>query len=182
MDLHPLSDSPLEQCFASGWRTEWEVYYFNNDPCILGGYGIYCTKTSRPTAPADTLLDVCERLVPPGAVAVHIIADNFPWRQEKLPGIVWTVTAPGGTSRSRTSNTVPAGAVGREGLVHYFPYWWPVTMEIWAGSRAFSLQAAILDSKLLSIAWVWVSNLLSGEGWSHDARTLGIFETKMAVP
>ena len=67
---------------------------------------------------ADTVFNVCERLVPPRAVAVHIIPDNFPWRQEKLPGIVWTVTAPGGTSRSRTSNTVPAGAVGREGLVH----------------------------------------------------------------
>ena len=51
-----------------------------------------------------------------GAVAVHTIPDNFPWRQEKLSEKE-KLTAPSGTSRSQTSNTVPAGAVGQEGLV-----------------------------------------------------------------
>ena len=37
---------------------------------------------------ADTLFNVCERLVPPRAVAAHIIPDNFPWRQEKLSGTI----------------------------------------------------------------------------------------------
>ena len=64
-----------------------------------------------------TVFDVCERIVPPSAVAVHTIPDNVPWRQEKLSEKE-KLTAPGGTSRSHTSNTVPAGAVGREGLVH----------------------------------------------------------------
>ena len=55
-------------------------------------------------------------------------------------------------------------------------------MEIWAGPRASSLQAAILDSKVPSIAWDEYQIYLGGKGRNHDARTLGIFETKMAVP
>lgn len=56
-------------------------------------YGNYCTKPSWPTAPAGTVFDVCERLVPLGAVSFSF-SDSFSWRHGKLSGIVWTATAP----------------------------------------------------------------------------------------
>ena len=65
-------------------------------------------QTLSANAPAGTVFDVCERLVPPGAVAVYTISDSFSWRHGKLSGIMWTATARGGTSRSHTLNTVSA--------------------------------------------------------------------------
>ena len=57
---------------------------------------------------AGTVFDLCERLVPPGAVAVYTISDSFSWRHGKLSGVMGTATARGGTSRSHTLNTVSA--------------------------------------------------------------------------
>ena len=68
---------------------------------------------------AGMVFDVYERRLPPRAVAIHIIPDNFPCRHKiKLSSVMWTATARGGTSCSHTSNTVPTDAVGREGLGH----------------------------------------------------------------
>ena len=43
----------------------------------------------------------------------HNIQDSFFWRQDTLSGIVWAGTAQGGTSRSHTSNILPARLAGR---------------------------------------------------------------------
>ena len=37
-----------------------------------------------------------------------LLPDSFAWRHERLFGMVWTARAQGGTSRSHTSNIVPA--------------------------------------------------------------------------
>ena len=66
----------------------------------------------------DTVFNVCERLVPPRAVAVHIIPDNFPWRQEKA---IWYSINSNGPGRYKSFTHIEHRAgrrVGREGLGH----------------------------------------------------------------